>query len=76
MLSCATTMAPSSAKFSFPPVWSPWKWVLMRYLTGRGEIAAMAALIFADSGANWPSTMMMPSVPTAMVMLPPWPSSI
>src|SRR6478672_8060386 len=48
----------------------------MRYLMGKGEIAAMADLILAESGANWPSTMMMPSVPTATVMLPPWPSSI
>ena len=45
------------------------------YLIGSGEIALTAALILSLSGANWVSTMMMPSVPTAMVMLPPWPSS-
>ena len=43
---------------------------------GSGVIALMAALIFSDSGANWPSTMMMPSLPTATVMLPPRPSSM
>jgi hypothetical protein len=61
---------------SLPPVWSPWKWVLTRYLMGSGEIALIAALIFSESGANWPSTMRMPSEPTATVMLPPRPSSI
>ena len=76
MLSCATTVTPSLAKFSLPPVWSPWKWVLTRYLMGSGEIALMATLIFSESGANWPSTMMMPSLPTATVMLPPRPSSM
>jgi hypothetical protein len=30
----------------------------------------IAALILSESGAYWPSTMMMPSVPTAIVMLP------
>ena len=68
-------MAPSLAKFALPPVWSPWKWVLIRYFTGSGEIALIAALILSESGANWLSTMMMPSVPTAIVMLPPCPSS-
>ena len=38
MLSCATTIAPSLAKFALPPVWSPWKCVLMRYFTGSGEM--------------------------------------
>ena len=36
----------------------------------------IAALILSCSGANWPSTMMMPSFPTATVMFPPWPSSM
>ena len=36
-----------------------------QYFTGNGEIALMAALILSESGANWPSTMMMPSAPTA-----------
>ncbi len=76
MLSCAMTVAPSFWKFAFPPVWSPWKWVLTMYLIGSGEIALTAALILSDSGANCVSTMMMPSVPTTTVMLPPWPSSI
>ncbi len=66
-------MAPSLAKLSLPPVWSPWKCVLMTYLIGSGEIALIAALILSDSGANCVSTMMMPSLPTAMVMLPPCP---
>ena len=26
--SCATMTAPAVPKFSFPPEWSPWKWVL------------------------------------------------
>ena len=34
------------------------------------------AMIFSESGANWPSTMTIPSEPTATVMLPPWPSSM
>ena len=67
---------PSLAKLSLPPVWSPWKCVLTRYRTGSGEIARMAALILSDSGANWLSTMMIPSPPTATVMLPPCPSSM
>src|SRR5262249_44765367 len=74
MLSCATTIAPSFWNGPLPPVWSPWKWVLIRYLIGSGEILVIAALILSCSGANWPSTMMMPSVPTATVMLPPSPS--
>ncbi len=31
----------------------------------------IAALILSCSGANWPSTMMMPALPTATVMFPP-----
>ena len=50
--------------------------MLTRYLIGSGEIALIAALILSESGANWPSTMMMPSLPTATVMLPPCPSSM
>jgi len=50
--------------------------VLTIYLIGSGEIALMAALISSDSAANWVSTIMMPSVPTATLMFPPWPSSI
>src|SRR3954454_17782788 len=36
----------------------------------------MAALILSCSGANSLSTMMMPSLATATVIFPPWPSSI
>src|SRR5260370_28315120 len=62
---------PSLAKGWFPPVWSPWKCVLMRYLIGLFEIASMTALILSCSGAYWPSTIMMPSFPTATVIFPP-----
>ena len=76
MLSWATTVTPSLAKLALPPVWSPWKWVLTRYLIGSGEIALTAALIFSVSGANCPSTRRTASLPTTTVMLPPCPCSM
>ncbi len=39
--------------------------VMTTYLIGSGEIFAIASLILRRNGANWVSTMMMPSVPTA-----------
>ena len=30
----ATASVPSTWSFALPPLWSPWKWVLMTYLTG------------------------------------------
>src|SRR5882724_12903155 len=48
----------------------------MRYLIGWFETVAMAALILSCRAAYWPSTMMIPSLATATVMFPPWPSSI
>src|SRR5262249_61786225 len=74
--SWATTIAPSFWKFAFHPVWSPWKWVLMTYLIGKGDMVRIAALILSESGENWVSTMIIPSSPTATVMLPPTPSSM
>ena len=43
---------------------------------GSGEIFSMAALSLSCIGANWLSTMMMPSEPTATVTLPPAPCSM
>jgi hypothetical protein len=54
--------------FSFPPVVAV-KCVLTMYLIGSGEIDLIAALILSESGANCPSTMMMASSPTAMVII-------
>ena len=51
-LSCATIATPALPKFSFPPVWSPWKWVLKRKRIGLSLIAVIAALILSVSGAN------------------------
>ena len=35
--SADATMAPSLLKSSFPPVWSPWKWVLITYFIGSDD---------------------------------------
>ena len=45
-LSCATMMAPAFPKFSFPPVWSPWKCVFRTNFTGDGVMVRIAATIF------------------------------
>ncbi len=75
-LSCATRMAPALPKFSLPPVWSKCQCVLMMKRTGLSVMPFSAAWIFSASGANWSSTMTMPSSPTETPMLPPAPSSM
>ena len=70
--SCATITTPLLAKFSLPPVWSKCQCVLRRKRIGPPS-AATAALILSDSGANWSSMRITPSLPTDTPMFPPAP---
>src|SRR5262245_29442149 len=66
----------SGPNFAFPPVWSPCQWVFRMNLSFPSPSVLSAARIFSASGANWSSTIRIPSGPTETPMFPPAPSSM
>ena len=73
VFSCARIRAPALPTVALPPVWSPCQWVLIRVVTGLGEMAAMACAMSAERDVTPLSTCTMPSSPMRTAMLPPGP---
>ena len=69
-------MGASGPNSGLPPVWSPCQWVFKMNLSLPSPSSFNAVRILSASGANWSSTIKIPSSPTETPIFPPAPSSM